>query len=111
MGRAVGVQGAGRSPADTLVGRYALSGGGEAWHLDLYRDGQAGGLDFRGLEEGSAVLWVVEWPERGAGALLPSRPGRPAAWTGATKINSSRARQRRKAGTGKSTSGQSIDRV
>ncbi len=70
--RALGVQGAIRSPTYTLVERYPLASGGEAWHLDLYRIGQAGELDFLGLDEGSAVLWVVEWPERGAGALPPT---------------------------------------
>lgn len=70
--RALGVQGAIRSPTYTLVERYPLASGGEAWHLDLYRIGQAGELDFLGLDEGSAVLWLVEWPERGAGALPPT---------------------------------------
>ena len=70
--RALGVQGAIRSPTYTLVERYPLATGGEAWHLDLYRIGQAGELDFLGLDEGSAVLWLVEWPERGAGALPPT---------------------------------------
>ncbi|KAF1015796.1 MAG: tRNA threonylcarbamoyladenosine biosynthesis protein TsaE [Stenotrophomonas maltophilia] len=70
--RALGVQGPIRSPTYTLVERYPLAAGGEAWHLDLYRIGQAGELDFLGLDEGSAVLWLVEWPERGAGALPPT---------------------------------------
>ncbi|KOQ65581.1 tRNA (adenosine(37)-N6)-threonylcarbamoyltransferase complex ATPase subunit type 1 TsaE [Stenotrophomonas maltophilia] len=70
--RALGVQGAIRSPTYTLVERYPLASGGEAWHLDLYRIGQAGELDFLGLDEGSAVLWLVEWPERGTGALPPT---------------------------------------
>lgn len=70
--RALGVQGPIRSPTYTLVERYPLASGGEAWHLDLYRIGQAGELDFLGLDEGSAVLWLVEWPERGAGALPPT---------------------------------------
>lgn len=70
--RALGVQGGIRSPTYTLVERYPLSDGHEAWHLDLYRIGQAEELDFLGLDEGSASLWLVEWPERGAGALPPS---------------------------------------
>jgi len=70
--RALGVQGAIRSPTYTLVERYPLDDGHEAWHLDLYRIGQAEELDFLGLDEGSASLWLVEWPERGAGALPPS---------------------------------------
>ena len=37
--RTLGVTGAIRSPTYTLVERYPLSSGGEAWHLDLYRIG------------------------------------------------------------------------
>lgn len=66
--RALGVQGAIRSPTYTLVERYPVEGG-EAWHLDLYRIGDAGELEFLGLDEGTAVLWLVEWPERGVAAL------------------------------------------
>ncbi len=66
--RALGVQGAIRSPTYTLVERYPIEGG-EAWHLDLYRIGDAGELDFLGLDEATATLWLVEWPERGAAAL------------------------------------------
>ena len=69
--RALGVQGTIRSPTYTLVERYAIEGG-EAWHLDLYRIGDAGELDFLGLDEAEAALWLVEWPERGAGALPPT---------------------------------------
>ncbi|KQQ75491.1 tRNA threonylcarbamoyladenosine biosynthesis protein TsaE [Xanthomonas sp. Leaf131] len=69
--RALGVTGPIRSPTYTLVERYPLSTGDEAWHLDLYRIGHAGELDFLGLDEGSASLWLIEWPERGAGALPP----------------------------------------
>ena len=67
--RALGVAGAIRSPTYTLVERYPVEGG-EAWHLDLYRIGDAGELEFLGLDEGAAELWLVEWPERG-GAALP----------------------------------------
>ena len=67
--RALGVAGAIRSPTYTLVERYPVEGG-EAWHLDLYRIGDAGELEFLWLDEGAAVLWLVEWPERG-GAALP----------------------------------------
>lgn len=66
--RTLGVAGAIRSPTYTLVERYPVEGG-EAWHLDLYRIGDAGELEFLGLDEGVAVLWLVEWPERGAAAL------------------------------------------
>ena len=67
--RALGVQGAIRSPTYTLVERYAVPGG-EAWHLDLYRIGDAAELDFLGLDDAVATLWLVEWPEK-AGSVLP----------------------------------------
>ena len=67
--RALGVTGAIRSPTYTLVERYPLPAGGEAWHLDLYRIGDAGELEFLGLDGDEATLWLIEWPERGRGAL------------------------------------------
>lgn len=67
--RALGVRGAIRSPTYTLVERYPLAAGGEAWHLDLYRIGHGGELEFLGLDGDEATLWLVEWPERGAGYL------------------------------------------
>jgi tRNA threonylcarbamoyladenosine biosynthesis protein TsaE len=70
--RALGVSGAIRSPTYTLVERYPLSSGGEAWHLDLYRIGDGAELEFLGLDSDEATLWLVEWPERGAGFLLPA---------------------------------------
>ena len=71
MLRGLGVAGTVRSPTYTLVERYPLADGREAWHMDLYRIGDPGELDFLGLDEGAASLWLVEWPERGAGALPP----------------------------------------
>ena len=68
--RALGVQGAIRSPTYTLVERYPVPGG-EAWHLDLYRIGDPGELEFLGLD-GDIRLWLVEWPQRGQGALPPA---------------------------------------
>ena len=67
--RALGVSGTIRSPTYTLVERYPLSGGGEAWHLDLYRIGDPGELEFLGLDTDEVTLWLVEWPERGGEAL------------------------------------------
>ena len=67
--RALGVTGTIRSPTYTLVEQYPLAQGGTALHLDLYRIGDPGELEFLGLDEESARLWLVEWPERGAGAL------------------------------------------
>lgn len=67
--RALGIQGAIRSPTYTLVERYPLAGGGEALHLDLYRIGAPDELEFLGLDEADVRLWLVEWPDRGVGAL------------------------------------------
>ena len=73
--RVLGVTGAIRSPTYTLVERYPLPAGhsltGEALHLDLYRIGDGAELEFLGLDDADAVLWLVEWPERG-GASLPA---------------------------------------
>lgn len=69
--RALGVQGAIRSPTYTLVERYPLADGKEAWHLDLYRIADVGELEFLGLDTDEPVLWLVEWPERGRGGLPP----------------------------------------
>ncbi len=70
--RALGVQGSIRSPTYTLVEPYALAAGGLALHLDLYRIGSPGELEFLGLDPVEARLWLVEWPERGAGSLPPA---------------------------------------
>lgn len=67
--RALGVRGAIRSPTYTLLERYPLASGGEAWHLDLYRIGDVAELEFLGLDGDEAVLWLVEWPERAAPGL------------------------------------------
>lgn len=69
--RRLGVTGTVRSPTYTLVERYPLATGGEALHLDLYRIGDPGELEFLGLDDAAASLWLVEWPQRGAGALPP----------------------------------------
>ena len=67
--RALGVTGTIRSPTYTLVEQYALPVGGLALHLDLYRIGNPGELEFLGLDPAEARLWLVEWPERGQGGL------------------------------------------
>ena len=68
--RARGVAGPIKSPTYSLVERYATDRG-EALHLDLYRIREAAELDFLGLDDADAGprLWLVEWPERGIGAL------------------------------------------
>ena len=74
--RALGVSGTIRSPTYTLVEQYPLQDGGTALHLDLYRIGDPGELEFLGLDggapDGDVRLWLVEWPERGQGALPPA---------------------------------------
>jgi tRNA threonylcarbamoyladenosine biosynthesis protein TsaE len=72
--RALGVTGTIRSPTYTLVEQYVLPNrglleGGLALHLDLYRIGNPGELEFLGLDPADARLWLVEWPERGRGSL------------------------------------------
>lgn len=71
--RALGVTGTIRSPTYTLVERYPLPArDGEAVHLDLYRIAAPDELAFLGLDDVPAVLWLVEWPDRGVGALPPA---------------------------------------
>ena len=72
MLRALGVTGTIRSPTYTWVEQYPLPAGGLALHGDLYRIGNAGELEFLGLDASEARLWLVEWPERGQGALPPA---------------------------------------
>lgn len=69
--RTLGITGTVRSPTYTLVERYPVAAGAEALHLDLYRIGGAGELEFLGLDDVEAALWLVEWPERGQGGLPP----------------------------------------
>jgi tRNA threonylcarbamoyladenosine biosynthesis protein TsaE len=61
-----------KSPTYSLVEGYEI-GERRAFHLDLYRIADPGELEWLGLdslaEPGAIVL--VEWPERGAGALPP----------------------------------------
>jgi tRNA threonylcarbamoyladenosine biosynthesis protein TsaE len=68
--RALGVQGAVRSPTYTLVETYEV-GDVTAVHLDLYRLSDPSELDNLGLREWAKAghIWLVEWPERGADRL------------------------------------------
>jgi tRNA threonylcarbamoyladenosine biosynthesis protein TsaE len=62
------------SPSYTLVQTYDLGEGGELWHADLYRLGDASELVELGLDEALAggAIALVEWPDR----LGPLRPAR-----------------------------------
>lgn len=59
-----------KSPTYTLLERYKV-GTRDAFHLDLYRIADAGELEWLGLDELDApdALVLIEWPERGRGAL------------------------------------------
>ncbi|WHZ20746.1 MAG: tRNA threonylcarbamoyladenosine biosynthesis protein TsaE [Rhodanobacteraceae bacterium] len=68
--RALGVGERVKSPTYSLLERYAVNGR-DAFHLDLYRIADAGELEWLGLDEldASGAIVLVEWPERGGGAL------------------------------------------
>lgn len=67
---AIGVGERVKSPTYSLVEGY-LADGRPAWHLDLYRIADPGELEWLGLDAlaDPAALVLVEWPERGIGAL------------------------------------------
>jgi tRNA threonylcarbamoyladenosine biosynthesis protein TsaE len=71
--RALGHAGPVPSPTYTLLEPYALRDR-HCLHLDLYRLGDPEELDYLGLRElmDGDVLVLIEWPERGAGALPPA---------------------------------------
>ena len=68
--RALGVGERVKSPTYSLVESYRV-GALDVHHLDLYRIADPGELEWLGLGElaGPGALLVVEWPERGTGAL------------------------------------------
>lgn len=70
--QALGVAGAIRSPTYTLIEPYTVAGR-EVLHADLYRLNDAQELHQLGLVDDASAqaLWLVEWPERGAGVLPP----------------------------------------
>jgi tRNA threonylcarbamoyladenosine biosynthesis protein TsaE len=59
-----------KSPTYSLVESYR-AGSLVAWHLDLYRIADPGELEWLGLDAlgDPTALVLVEWPERGTGAL------------------------------------------
>jgi tRNA threonylcarbamoyladenosine biosynthesis protein TsaE len=67
---ACGVTAVVRSPTYTLLELYDL-GGVQALHLDLYRLQDESELEALGLRDWaqSGYLWLIEWPDRGAGRL------------------------------------------
>ncbi len=70
--RGLGHRGAVKSPTYTLIEPYELDGE-RIYHLDLYRVGDPGELEYLGLREMLAddAVILIEWPERGEG-WLPS---------------------------------------
>ena len=68
--RQLGATGAIRSPTYTLVEPYELDGR-SLLHLDLYRLSDAAELEQLGVYDTppESSVWLVEWPERGAGQL------------------------------------------
>ena len=68
--RALGVEGTVRSPTYTIAEPYETRIG-RIWHLDLYRIASPDELEYiavRDLASESAAC-LIEWPERGAGAM------------------------------------------
>lgn len=71
--RGLGVGERVKSPTYSLLERYTVHDR-DAFHLDLYRIADAGELEWLGLDELGApeAVVLVEWPERGRGALPPA---------------------------------------
>ena len=71
--RGLGYQGAVRSPTYTLLEPYPVASG-TVYHLDLYRLADPEELDYLGLRDldEPGATFLVEWPERGLGALPPA---------------------------------------
>lgn len=74
--RALGVQGPIKSPSYTLIESYELPGF-TVLHLDLYRLRDPDELENLGVADyhRPGHLWLIEWPERGAGRLPPADLG------------------------------------
>jgi tRNA threonylcarbamoyladenosine biosynthesis protein TsaE len=70
--RGRGHKGSVKSPTYTIVEPYEGLPGGGVFHMDLYRLGGAGELDYLGLDDylKTESVLLIEWPERAEG-LLP----------------------------------------
>jgi tRNA threonylcarbamoyladenosine biosynthesis protein TsaE len=77
MLRALGEQGAVRSPTYGLIAEYDTPRG-RVLHLDLYRLRAPEELAALGLADflADTRLWLVEWPEQAQGARLPPADAR-----------------------------------
>jgi tRNA threonylcarbamoyladenosine biosynthesis protein TsaE len=82
-----------KSPTYSLVEGYQAQGR-PAWHLDLYRIADPGELEWLGLDALSdpAAIVLVEWPERGKGALPASDLELELMYSGAGRCASLRPR-------------------
>jgi tRNA threonylcarbamoyladenosine biosynthesis protein TsaE len=71
--RALGVDGAIRSPTYTLLEPYETAGRSLV-HLDLYRLNDENELESLGLRDypPERCWWLIEWPERGGRRLPPA---------------------------------------
>jgi len=77
MLRELGEQGAVRSPTYGLLAEY-LTPRGRVVHIDLYRLRAPEELHTLGLADHlpGSLLWLIEWPEKAAGARLPPADAR-----------------------------------
>ncbi len=75
--RALGEQGAVRSPTYGLIAEYETPHG-RVLHLDLYRLRSADELQALGLADylADSRLWLIEWPEKAEGERLPAADAR-----------------------------------